>query len=116
MQPTSTASPLDAIIARFVKLEPGEVPVLLASFFYYFTILTGYYIVRPVRDAMGTMVDRAELQNVFVIVFVRNVVVVIIFVIVDNFCANFLVAIFVVFVVFVISVVFCIAFGSENHS
>lgn len=70
MQPTTTASPLHALLGRIARLEPGELPLLLASFFYYFTILTGYYIIRPVRDAMGTMVDRAELQNVFVVVFV----------------------------------------------
>lgn len=34
-----------------------EFPPLIWSFFYFFFLLTGYYVLRPVRDAMGASAD-----------------------------------------------------------
>ena len=34
-----------------------EFPALLWSFLYFFFLLTGYYVLRPVRDAMGASAD-----------------------------------------------------------
>jgi len=40
-------------LARIVAVRPGEVHALLWSFAYFFCLLAGYYVLRPVRDEMG---------------------------------------------------------------
>lgn len=40
-------------IARIFKVERGELPGLVWSFLYFFALLCGYYVLRPVRDEMG---------------------------------------------------------------
>ena len=40
-------------LARVVAAHPDEVRALLWSFAYFFCLLAGYYVLRPVRDEMG---------------------------------------------------------------
>jgi AAA family ATP:ADP antiporter len=40
-----------------LRLAMREFPPLLWSFLYFFFLLTGYYVLRPVRDAMGATAD-----------------------------------------------------------
>ncbi|MHC4415669.1 MAG: NTP/NDP exchange transporter [Planctomycetota bacterium] len=42
-----------ALSWQLVKVEPAEVVALLWSCAYFFCLLSGYYILRPLRDAMG---------------------------------------------------------------
>ncbi len=42
-------------------VRPGERAALLWSFVYFFSLLTGYYVLRPVRDAMGASSDVASI-------------------------------------------------------
>lgn len=44
------------------KAALGESPALLWSFLYFFCLLSGYYVLRPVRDAMGAS---SEVEAVF---------------------------------------------------
>ncbi|MHC4427646.1 MAG: NTP/NDP exchange transporter [Planctomycetota bacterium] len=44
----------DSLWWRLAKVEPGEVKSLLLACAYFFCLLAGYYMVRPLRDAMGT--------------------------------------------------------------
>lgn len=46
-----------------------EWPALIGSFFYFFSLLCGYYIIRPVRDEMGIQVGLANLPWLFTVVF-----------------------------------------------
>ena len=48
-------------IGRF-RAALGESPPLLWSFLYFFCLLSGYYVLRPVRDAMGAS---SEVEAVF---------------------------------------------------
>lgn len=41
------------LLSRLVAVQPGEVRALLWSFAYFFCLLAGYYVLRPVRDEMG---------------------------------------------------------------
>ncbi|MBZ0271907.1 MFS transporter [bacterium] len=41
------------IVSRFVEVRPGEGRALAWAFLYFFTLLTGYYVLRPVREEMG---------------------------------------------------------------
>ncbi len=47
-------------IGRF-KTALDESPALLWSFLYFFCLLSGYYVLRPVREAMGASSDMATL-------------------------------------------------------
>jgi len=44
---------VDKTLARVVSIKPGETRALLWSFAYFFCLLAGYYVLRPVRDEMG---------------------------------------------------------------
>jgi AAA family ATP:ADP antiporter len=41
------------LVYRLCKVEPAEFAALLWSFAYFFCLLCGYYVLRPVRDEMG---------------------------------------------------------------
>jgi AAA family ATP:ADP antiporter len=59
-------------VGRIATLKPREFGGLLASFLYFFALLTAYYILRPLREEMGTMLRAADpdaLKDVFVFVF-----------------------------------------------
>ena len=40
-------------ISRAAAVRPGEIQALLWSFAYFFCLLAGYYVLRPLRDEMG---------------------------------------------------------------
>ena len=40
-------------LARVVAVRPGEGRALAWSFAYFFCLLAGYYVLRPLRDEMG---------------------------------------------------------------
>jgi AAA family ATP:ADP antiporter len=40
-------------LRRLVNFEAGEAAAVLLAFAYFFSLLCGYYILRPIRDAMG---------------------------------------------------------------
>jgi AAA family ATP:ADP antiporter len=44
---------LDRWLTRVVAVRPGEVRALCWSFGYFFCLLAGYYVLRPLRDEMG---------------------------------------------------------------
>jgi len=50
-----------ALSQKVIRLRSAmrEFPPLLWSFLYFFFLLTGYYVLRPVRDAMGATADVA---------------------------------------------------------
>ncbi|MCI0586609.1 MAG: MFS transporter [Planctomycetes bacterium] len=52
------------LLRRVVPVEPAEVRGLLWSAAYFFSLLAGYYLLRPVRDAIGAE-DRRNLSLLF---------------------------------------------------
>jgi AAA family ATP:ADP antiporter len=57
-------------LARLVEVEPDEVRALLWSFAYFFSLLCGYYVLRPMRDAMGIAGGVEQLHWLFTGTFV----------------------------------------------
>ena len=47
------APALHRLVARAVAVGPDELRALLWSFAYFFCLLAGYYVLRPLRDQMG---------------------------------------------------------------
>jgi AAA family ATP:ADP antiporter len=56
---------LKQLIERSIDLRPGELPALLISFVYFFSLLCAYYIIRPLRDEMGILGGIKNLPWVF---------------------------------------------------
>ncbi len=52
VNPLTTDTP-HPLLAKVVNVRPGESRALLWSFAYFFCLLAGYYVLRPVRDEMG---------------------------------------------------------------
>ncbi len=75
--PTST-SPAKSYFKPFT-LQPGEWPALAWSFVYFFCLLCGYYVLRPVREEMGIQGGVANLPVLFTATFVAMLVLVPIF-------------------------------------
>lgn len=64
------------VLRRVVRVEPNEVTAILWSFGYFFSLLCGYYILRPVRDEMGIQAGVEQLQWLFTGTFVTMMAVV----------------------------------------
>jgi ATP:ADP antiporter, AAA family len=56
-------------LRRMVAVQPGEVRALLWSFAYFFSLLAGYYVLRPLRDEMGVAGGVRNLQWLFTATF-----------------------------------------------
>jgi AAA family ATP:ADP antiporter len=65
---TNTGAP--SLLQRLVPARPGELRALAWSFLYFFSLLCGYYVLRPVRDEMGIQGGVENLQWVFTGTFV----------------------------------------------
>lgn len=63
-------SALQRTLARVVAVRPGEARALLWSFAYFFCLLAGYYVLRPLRDEMGIAGGVRNLQWLFTATFV----------------------------------------------
>jgi AAA family ATP:ADP antiporter len=57
-------------LTRVVAVRPEEVRAMLWSFAYFFCLLAGYYILRPLRDEMGVAGGVRNLQWLFTATFV----------------------------------------------
>ena len=61
---------------RPIPAERHEWPALAGSFAYFFCLLAGYYILRPVRDTMGVAIGSRDLPTLFTAMFVAMLVLV----------------------------------------
>ncbi len=66
-------------LARVVNVRPGEVRALAWSFAYFFCLLAGYYVLRPLRDEMGIAGGVRNLPWLFTATFVVMLAVVPVF-------------------------------------
>ncbi|RYF79508.1 MAG: MFS transporter [Comamonadaceae bacterium] len=64
------------LLRRAVDVQPQEVRATLLGFAWFFCLLAGYYLLRPLRDAMGLQGGPDELQWLFTATFVAMLVVV----------------------------------------
>ena len=66
-------------VRRLLDVEPAEVPAMMSAFAFFFCVLCAYYILRPVRDAMGVTVGEDGRKWLFSVVFLVMLVAVPIF-------------------------------------
>jgi AAA family ATP:ADP antiporter len=73
--PSSIESPLVARLFKSVAVvEPYEVKAVILSMLYFFFLFGSYSVVKPVRDAMGTVYGVAHLQELFTATLVASFV------------------------------------------
>lgn len=51
------------------RIERRELRAVWLSFLYFFLIMSSYYVLRPIRDAMGTVYGADRLENLFTATF-----------------------------------------------
>jgi AAA family ATP:ADP antiporter len=66
-------------LARVVAVRPGEVRAMCWSFAYFFCLLAGYYVLRPLRDEMGIAGGVGNLPWLFTATFIVMLAVVPVF-------------------------------------
>jgi AAA family ATP:ADP antiporter len=66
-------------LARVVAVRPGEVRAMCWSFAYFFCLLAGYYVLRPLRDEMGIAGGVRNLPWLFTATFIVMLAVVPVF-------------------------------------
>jgi AAA family ATP:ADP antiporter len=54
-----------SFLCRALRAERHELPALAWSFAYFFALLAGYYVLRPLRDEMGVQAGTAQLPWLF---------------------------------------------------
>ncbi len=64
-QETPAGSVVYRLLRRVIEIEPAEVPVVGWCWLYIFSILSSYYIIRPIRDQMGVAGGVNNLQYLF---------------------------------------------------
>lgn len=70
----STNGPISRIIKAATKVEPNELKATILSFLFVFTLMTAYFILRPVRDAMASDWTRTEVSWLWTSTFVFSVI------------------------------------------
>lgn len=77
--PTPPAQANPSVIARLLKtvatVEPAEVKAVLIAFVYFFCLMASYFILRPLRDTMGSVYGVKHLQELFTGTFVLSFIV-----------------------------------------
>ncbi|MEW8142656.1 MAG: MFS transporter [Candidatus Thiodiazotropha endolucinida] len=57
-------------VKNMVNINPGEYGAVIWSFVYFFSLLSSYYIMRPIRDEMGVIAGVDNLQWLFTATFI----------------------------------------------
>ena len=63
--PPSPGTPFHRFLSKIIDVRPSEVPALAWSWLYIFSLLSSYYIMRPIRDQMGVAGGVNNLQWLF---------------------------------------------------
>src|SRR3984885_7134607 len=63
--PPSPGTTLHRLLNKIIDVRPSEVPALAWSWLYIFSLLSSYYIMRPIRDQMGVAGGVNNLQWLF---------------------------------------------------
>jgi ATP:ADP antiporter, AAA family len=61
---------METLIKKLANAKSGEVKAVLWSFLYFFSLLTSYYILRPLRDEMGVTGGTRNLPWMFTATFI----------------------------------------------
>lgn len=63
------AGPFSRLMHALARIQPHELKAVALSFAYFFLIMASYYILRPIRDAMGTVYGADRLEELWTVTF-----------------------------------------------
>jgi AAA family ATP:ADP antiporter len=63
---------MGGLLKSIAGVEPHEVKAVVTAFVYFFFLMASYFILRPLRDTMGTVYGVAHLQELFTGTFVLS--------------------------------------------
>jgi AAA family ATP:ADP antiporter len=66
---------MSALLKSIAGVEPHEVKAVLLAFVYFFFLMASYFILRPLRDTMGTVYGVDNLQELFTGTFIVSFIV-----------------------------------------
>jgi len=69
---TQALNPFARAAKALAVIEPHELRAVFLAFAYFFFLLGSYYILRPVRDAMGTVYGAGDLQHLWTWTFIAT--------------------------------------------
>jgi len=69
-------SPVARLLQRLAQIEPEERPAVAAAFALFFCVLCGYFMLRPVRETIGTVLGEKEVEDLFVATWVGSIAVI----------------------------------------
>jgi ATP:ADP antiporter, AAA family len=69
-------SPAARTLQRLAQIEPQERPAVAAAFALFFCVLCGYFMLRPVRETIGTVLGEKEVEDLFVATWVGSIAVI----------------------------------------
>jgi len=72
---TRDAGPVSRALGSVADVEPREAKAVVISCLYFFFLMASYFILRPLRDTMGTVYGVAHLQELFTGTFLLSFVV-----------------------------------------
>ncbi|HEY0938826.1 MAG TPA: MFS transporter [Steroidobacter sp.] len=70
------ASPFGRLLSRLAPIHPNEIAAVVAAFFLFFFMWSGYFSVRPVRETIGTIIGRDKLADIWIITSVVSVLII----------------------------------------
>lgn len=65
-------APPPSLLSRVVSIHPGEGRAVVVSFVYFAMLMGSYFVVRPVRDAMGTVYGVKDLEQLYTGTFIAS--------------------------------------------
>jgi AAA family ATP:ADP antiporter len=76
-QPQATAfGPLGRILTRIAPVEAREIPAVVTAMLLFFCMFAGYFMVRPVRETVGTILGRETVANLYIVTMLGALVIV----------------------------------------
>jgi AAA family ATP:ADP antiporter len=78
--------PLARLLQRVAAVEPDEAGAVVTAFLLFFCVLGGYFMVRPVRETVGTILGADRVADLFLLTWVASIAIVPIY---GALCARF---------------------------
>lgn len=70
------SSLLARALSRVAPIEPREAPAVVAAFCLFFCVLAGYFLVRPLRETVGTVLGRERVADLWVVTWIAALAIV----------------------------------------
>ena len=69
-------SPFGRMLAAVAAIDRHEMPAVIASFFLFFCVMSGYFSIRPVRDTVGSLMGRERLADLWIFTWLASLAII----------------------------------------